>query len=125
VLAFTVLFTVYAAHGGSRHTFYLSPHETELAIKYNYIANVLIVIPLCTGKISVALLIQRLLAPGARYQRWLLYFISTSLAIIITFVVIVILCQCRPVSSLWDRNVTGTCWNADLVGNWNLFAGSE
>jgi hypothetical protein len=125
VLSFTILFTVSAAHGGSRHTYYLSPHEMQLAIKYNYIANVLIVVPLCTGKISVALLIQRLLAPGAKYQRWFLYFVSTSLSIVITFVIIVILCQCRPVESLWDSNITGSCWDPDIVGNWNFFAGSK
>ncbi|KAF2829408.1 hypothetical protein CC86DRAFT_404049 [Ophiobolus disseminans] len=124
ILAFTVLFTIYSAHGGSRHTYYLTPYEMQLAIKYNYIANVLIVIPLCTGKVSVALLIQRLLPPGANYQRWFLYFVSGSLSIVITFVVVVILCQCRPVESLWDPNIEGPCWDSNVVGNWNLFAGS-
>jgi hypothetical protein len=119
------MFTVYSAHGGSRHTYYLSPHDLQLAIKYNYIANVLIVIPLCTGKVSVALLIKRLLPPGAQYQRWFLHFVSASLSIIITFVVIIILCQCRPVSSLWDPSVKKSCWDPDIVGNWNLFAGSK
>lgn len=119
------MFTVYAAHGGARHTYYLTPHQMQLAIEYNWISNVLIVVPLCTGKISVALLLQRLLPPTAKWQRWLLHFISGSLAAIIVFVVLVILCQCRPVESLWDPNVKGACWDPDIVGNWNLFAGSK
>lgn len=120
------MFTVYAGNGGSRHTYYLTPEQQLSAIKYNWIANVLIVIPLCTGKVSVALLIQRLLPPNSGKQKWFLWFISGSLSLVIIFVVIVILCQCRPIESLWNPTITDAkCWDAEVVGNWNLFAGSK
>ena len=124
ILAFTILASVYGALGGTRHIYFLEDTELQTAIKLFWIANVLLVASLCFGKVSVALLLQRLLPRTAKYKRWFLWFVSTSLTLIFIFVTAVILGQCQPVEALWLA-APGTCWNKDAVNGWNLFAGSK
>ena len=80
------------------------------------------------GKISVALLIERIAGPSDR-RKWLLRGISISVFIsaIITFTLFY--AQCQPAKALWDKGMikkgTGSCWNPIPVNTWNLVIASR
>ena len=116
------MFSVYAADGGARHAIYLSPQQQANAIEFFWVGNIFIVIPLTTGKISVAFLLLRLLPP-AKPLRYILYYIMISITLIIIGVIVVILAQCQPVEALWNPPA-GHCWPAKPIQGWELFAGS-
>lgn len=78
-----------------------------------------------TAKMSVALLILRLLGPSAVRRKWSLYvticltFVIGALACILTFV------QCNPPRALWEppSQVPGAkCWNPKIQANYATFS---
>ena len=103
------------------------------------------------GKISVALLIERIICPigaptarpisnpsskkrltglkGIDWRRAFLRAISGSVALSATVTVILFYVQCKPASALWDHrllppNGTAKCWNPIPVNTWDLVIAS-
>ncbi|KAI9655764.1 MAG: hypothetical protein M1821_005199 [Bathelium mastoideum] len=117
--------TYYASIGGCRHLFYLTPTQQLLAVKYNWITQPWGIFGFGTGKISVALLILRILGPNIFWRKWILYvtmavvFTTTSLACILTFV------QCDPPRALWTPQLVAehkaTCWNPKAQSDYAIF----
>ena len=115
-------------HGGARHLYYLDPAQVEYVTKVNWISQPFNIMSIATGKISVALLLLRLLGPSAIGQKWFLYissvltFIFSSLTSIFTFV------QCNPARALWEGPVKvphAKCWNPSTQLAFSLFCGSR
>ena len=63
----------------------------------------------CFGKMSVALLLLRIMNRN-KTQESVLWFIMVTLFIINLGCVIITFAQCTPVYALWDRPA-GRCWN--------------
>ena len=57
--------TFLVKHSGQRHLYYLTPSQKEYASKLDWISQPFNIMSLATGKVSVALLILRLLGPSA------------------------------------------------------------
>jgi len=123
VMAYGAVVIVYTKYGGARHAFFLTPIEASQAVMYNYIANILIISALAFGKISVALLLLRLLPPNSTKARIFLHASWGSVFVIWVALEIVILAMCRPISAFWNPTA-GSCWNPAQVGDWELFTGS-
>ena len=115
-------------HGGGRHLYYLTATQVEYTTKVDWISQPFNIMSLATGKISVALLLLRLLGPSAIWQKWFLYisiiltFIIGSLTSIFTFV------QCDPARALWEGPIkvpNAKCWNPSTQLDFSLFCGSK
>ncbi len=79
-----------------------------------------------TAKISVALLILRLIGPVTFWRRWFLYLIIFLSTIIGTLTVIFEFASCNPPRALWVplSQIPGArCWNAESLNDFNIFAG--
>ena len=67
------------------------------------------------GKVSVAILMGRLMSPN-RWRRWVLYFLAISTFIAACIVIIFIFAQCSPPKTLWIPTA-GTCWNPSITNH--------
>jgi len=120
--------TYYASIGGCRHLFYLTPPEQMLAVEYNWATQPWGIFGFATGKISVALLILRIMGPNSVWRKWMLYlsivsvFIINALGCILTFV------QCSPSYALWNPQLVATgqatCWDPKVQSDYAIFLSS-
>ena len=106
---FSVLYTLYTTKGGSRHRFYMSSSQLQHVTELNWISQSISIMAIATGKVSVAVLIGRLMGPS-RWRMWFLYFLSVTALLLACLCIIVIFTQCKPSKALWDPPV-GKCWN--------------
>ncbi len=94
--------------------YYLSRSEFTHAGELNAISRSLCVLSIGIGKISVAFLIERFAGPS-KWRKWLLRFISISIAVSAIITVILFYIQCQPVRAVWDKSLikagTGKCWD--------------
>ena len=107
-ITFSVFFTLYAAKGGARHVVYLSPAQLEETTKLNWVSQSFCIMAIATGKISVAILMGRLMAPS-RWRRWILYFLSIPTFIAACVVIVFLFAQCSPPKARWIPSA-GKCW---------------
>ncbi|MDI1486614.1 MAG: hypothetical protein OHK93_005846 [Ramalina farinacea] len=122
-LTFTIMWTVYANVGGTRHVFYLSLPQQENALKLNWISQTFCVLGLAFGKLSVGFLIYRIGVPKA-WTRWLLYFFMTSQFILFSLAFIFVFVQCQPVTKLWNFTEAGNCWDPQVLTVWTIICSS-
>ncbi len=129
---FQILFVILASFtthlasiGGCRHLFYLSPQQQLQAVKYNWISQPWGIFGFATGKISVALLILRILGPSTIWRKWILYgcmasvFIINAIGSILTFV------QCNPPRALWTPTIPSHCWDPKVQSDYAIFLSSK
>lgn len=96
--------------GYGQHLYYLSQHQLVEAVKWNYLATPLLVCSLAASKISICLLLLRVLERiQAKFKRPFLYAVIAILAIIAVLSAGYCLGQCQPVSKLWNPTVPGHC----------------
>lgn len=100
-------------YGAGQDFIYLSPHEKIMALKTEYIS-----LPACTfcgcfAKISVALLLKRIMNRDKRREFWL-WFIIISVFIVNALLTAVTFLQCIPVEKNWNPSVRGACWNQSV-----------
>ncbi|KAF6220469.1 hypothetical protein HO133_002901 [Letharia lupina] len=122
-ITYSVFFTLYAAKGGARHFMYLTPAQVEETTLFNWVSQTFCIMAIATGKISVAILMGRLMAPN-RWRKRILYFLSISAFIAACIFIISIFAQCSPPKALWipspgkcphpkkinDLDVALACW---------------
>ncbi len=107
-ITFSVFFTLYAAKGGARHVVYLNPAQLEETTKLNWVSQSFCIMAIATGKISVAILMGRLMAPS-RWRRWILYFLSVPTFIAACVTIVFLFAQCSPPKARWIPSA-GKCW---------------
>lgn len=116
--AFRVLsfcFTMLSLHeGNGRHERYLQPQQVQNILKWTWANEVLIFLTVGLIKISICLYIFRISA--TRWLRWFLYAVISGLVITNGSCDIILLVQCRPLKSYWDR-AAGTCWDARIYNS--------
>lgn len=121
--------TYYASIGGLRHLFYLQPEQQALAVKYNWITQPWAIFGFATGKISVALLILRLIGPNTVWRKWILYVSMVSVLIFNSVDCIITFAQCDPPRALWTPEliVSGEakCWDSTVQADYAIFLSGE
>ena len=79
------------------------------------------------GKISVALLIERIAGPS-RWRKWVLRSISVSVFITAVITLTLFFAQCSPARAVWDKALVkegkANCWNPLPINTWNLIIAS-
>ncbi|KAL8659357.1 MAG: hypothetical protein Q9226_000477 [Calogaya cf. arnoldii] len=121
-LAVSIMWSVYAGKGYARHMYYLSRPQLSHAGELNAISRSLCVLGIGIGKISVAFLIERFAGPS-KWRRWLLRFISISIAVSAIITVALFYAQCSPVRGVWDKGLVkagmARCWDPVPLSTWN------
>ncbi len=104
-----VVFNGLQYHAGfGRHAYYLSRIEALDAIKWSYVTMTLFFVIVCLTKISICLFILRIKKTG--WLKWVLYTLMTGQVISTAAPEMVMLAQCQPIRSFWDRSI-GKCWD--------------
>ena len=116
--------TAQVSEGVGRHFMYLDTRQQQLAVKYNYMTQIPSTFTSCFGKIAVALLLKRIMAPH-RGRELFLWFIIISLLVINTVVNVVTLTFCRPLAFLWNHDIQGSCLPTSVLRDLGYLQGGE
>ncbi|KAL8794420.1 MAG: hypothetical protein Q9195_003007 [Heterodermia aff. obscurata] len=119
----SVIWSVYAGRGYARHLYYIPANQIPDIIKLNTISRAMCMFSISIGKISVALLIERIAGPS-RWRKWLLRSISVSVFITAVITLTLFFAQCNPARAVWDKALIkegkASCWNPLPINTWNL-----
>lgn len=110
--------------GGLRHLYYLTPDQQMQAVKYNWITQPWCIFGFATGKISVALLLLRIMGTRTKWRKIILYFIMISVFITNSIACIISFAQCNPPKALWNPQlaaIPGTCWEPHVQSDYAIF----
>lgn len=122
-----LLFTIYLVwqfvgyfSGTGRHISDLTTKNAIRAYQAWFYCELFYVQSTCWAKIAIGLMLLRLAT--RRVHRWILYLLMSGALIFCQIFFIIVLLQCRPISSFWTRAditsvETGSCWGADTVAN--------
>lgn len=117
-----------ASIGGCKHLAALTPIQVGQAVKFNWMTQVWGIMGFAVAKISVALLILRIIGPFTVYRKYILYFTMLSVFCINAIVCILIYAQCTPPRALWEPQLIAAgearCWNPNIVTDYAIFLSS-
>lgn len=125
VITYTVFWTVYNAEKGGHHVYYLTLDEQITTLRLNWISQPFEIMAIGTGKVSVALLLLRVLGPKNRYKKWFLWFLIASTLTVCAIGIIFTFAQCQPVARLWNPTVEGHCLDPSIQANEALVVGCK
>ncbi|PSN71464.1 hypothetical protein BS50DRAFT_618472 [Corynespora cassiicola Philippines] len=110
--------TTYAMAGGTRHLYYLKPNDMFEVLKWSYAFQCWGIFACTPAKLSVALLINRIMRPFRGWRFWVLVVSITLMIIINTLDSIFTYVQCDPPKALWDKTITDAkCWHPSIQTN--------
>lgn len=121
----TSLTTYNLLHGGARHTFYLTPGQITVVLKYSFISQYFVFTSILLAKSSVALLLLRIIGPVSTWRKrliygtFLLYWATSVVAIVIETV------RCSPITSNWEIVPGSTCQNPDVLTGLSIAQGGK
>lgn len=128
-LVLAAISTYYAKLGGLRHLYDLTPQQQSKAVEINWITQPWVIFGFATGKISVALLILRIIGPKAFWRSWTLYFCMVTVFIFNTVDCIITFTQCNPPKALWTPSLVTSgdakCWNPHIQSDYAIFLSCE
>lgn len=117
-LTLAAFVTKYALIGGTRHLYYLPPTSMQEVLKWSYIFQCWGIFACTPAKVSVALLINRIMRPFRGWRFWVLVVSIVLVAIINTLDSIFTYTQCNPAKALWDKTITdANCWDPSIQAN--------
>ena len=83
--------------------------------KLNFAMEIPISVSTALSKISISLLLLRLLGKAASLtQKYLLHGINVFVCTFTIVFLVQVLFRCRPVSKRWDLNIRGKCFSQDI-----------
>lgn len=95
----------------------------------NWISQPFALIGFATGKISIGLLILRIIGPNTVWRKWILYFFMASVILLDSLQCILTFVQCNPPSALWMPELITSgqakCWDPNIQERFGLFVSSE
>jgi hypothetical protein len=111
----SVLYTQLATIGGFRHIVYLSPDQQLKVVKFQWCLQPVFLFNFGLSKLSVGLLILRLIGPNVKVRRYFIWVLNIITMIYTILAVIFVFVQCDPPAALWDPVLaeTARCWNPE------------
>lgn len=117
-------------YGVGRHTAYIPQPKLVKAVQWIWLSTPFSTMSACWGKISISLLILRMINRKVAYTifLWTLIFLLFIINVLLT---IVTFAQCKPASWLWDQlnpslaGYHGSCWNPNIQKNYGYFQGGK
>ncbi|CAI6336589.1 unnamed protein product [Periconia digitata] len=117
--------TRYALIGGTKHLYYLKPEEMTEILRWSYIFQCWGIMAVAPAKVSVGLLINRLIRPFYGWRYWVMW-ISLALMVILSVLdSIFTYVQCNPAEALWNKSITDAkCWDPSIQANISIAHGA-
>ncbi|KAL9105148.1 MAG: hypothetical protein Q9187_008806 [Circinaria calcarea] len=104
--------------GGCRHTIYLILDKglggLETIARFWYIAQPFAIMAIAVGRISVAVLILRIMGPS-KWRKIFLYFSIISTFVISSATCILMFLACNPPKALWNPLIKAKCWDVNVI----------
>lgn len=106
-----------------RHVYYLSAHGHRLSVflKWHRIIPPFGFMSLLFGKISVSLLLLRIMGPKTVWRKWFLYGNMAIYTAIMVLSSILGFVQCNPPRALWETVPGAKCWKPESQLGWSIF----
>ncbi|KAK2606307.1 hypothetical protein QQS21_003238 [Conoideocrella luteorostrata] len=124
-ILFVAILTKVIALGGLRHLFYLTPQERVKAVKWTWICQPFVIMGFATGKLSVGILLYRVIGSTTFWRKWSLCFTVVSALVFSIVNVALTFAQCSPPSALWNPHLVETgeakCWPPSIQTNFAIF----
>ncbi|KUL82025.1 hypothetical protein ZTR_11392 [Talaromyces verruculosus] len=123
--------TDYALLGGFRHLYYLTTTgaDTQRITFINYIIQFIITFSYAPAKLSVGLLVLRVIGsisiiPKYAWYKWLIV-VTLTLVWCTTIVnCVMTYAQCDPPSALWNPDIQHRCWDPEIEPHFAYFSSS-
>ncbi|KAI9810257.1 MAG: hypothetical protein M1827_006391 [Pycnora praestabilis] len=119
----SIFLTLGVQEGIGRHFYNLTPTEQMAAIKYNWVSQTLSIMTFAFGKVSIGLFLLQIMTKN-KWQRFILWYLMTSVVVINTVMVIIVFVQCSPLPKLWNIALAGSCWPPSTATHLAFFVGS-
>lgn len=117
-IATIALCSVLVHYGLGRHITTIPVEEQARFAQWSWIVQPFGIMTLAPGKISVVLLLQRLMPPNSR---WWKVFLWANMAIFLSVMIvasIISFAQCNPPRALWEKVPNAKCWDPNLQADW-------
>lgn len=105
-----------------RHAQHLEEAKLVSTIRLNFIANPFGIMAYSLPNISVAIVLNRIIAPS-RYFRMTIYTVAIAQSIIAAISCILLFAQCTPSEHLWNPTVAATCMPSSVITGYSYFVG--
>ncbi|RDL33300.1 Integral membrane protein [Venustampulla echinocandica] len=122
-MANSAVVTAAIHHGMGKHGSELSDYDRVQASMLDWISQSLHVLSTNWGKVSVALLLVRIIQ-NANNHKYYFYAGMVLQTIFNVVCVYTIFGQCTPAATLWDPSVKGSCWSPESQRDYAFFQGS-
>ncbi|KAK0706041.1 hypothetical protein B0T26DRAFT_625829, partial [Lasiosphaeria miniovina] len=124
----SVVVTMEVHYGVGKHAAYIAPPDLIKAVEWIWISAPFSTMSACFGKISIALLIMRMINRNRAFSAFL-WTLIVLLFLINLFLTVITFAQCTPVTWLWDQlnpfaGYQGSCWDPNIQKNYGYFQGA-
>lgn len=123
----SIVVTKEVEYGVGQHAMYLPPPDLIEAVKWIWLSTPFSTMSACFGKISIALLLMRIINRNKFYTGFLWTLIALLLIVNVVLNIITF-AQCRPVWWLWEQlnpmtTSHGSCWDPNVQKYYGYFQG--
>ncbi|KAH9211686.1 hypothetical protein DL95DRAFT_464640 [Leptodontidium sp. 2 PMI_412] len=102
-------------YGFGRHFFYLQPDERRMAMRLQFITQLISIMPSTLGRVSLMMLMLHLFGGSIGSCRWIFYVLIAQTLILNAVTSITIFTQCQRVETLWDPiDFPSKCWDKNI-----------
>lgn len=103
-----------------RHAIYLTPYNLSRALEYNTISQPFLILGFSVPKIAVALLLFRFMKRQARFSRWFIGSLVSSLVVLTMVNAVFVFVECYPINAAWTPGKKATCWPNNVTMDFNV-----
>jgi hypothetical protein len=117
-------------YGVGQHAVYIDPPNLINAVKWIWLSTPFSTMSACFGKVSIALLLMRILGNRNKSYTYFLWVMIVLLVLVNVFLSVITFAQCTPVTYLWDQlnpmaTYKGTCWDPNIQKYYGYFQGGK
>jgi cell division protein FtsW (lipid II flippase) len=117
-------------YGVGQHAAYIDPPNLINAVKWIWLSTPFSTMSACFGKVSIALLLMRILGTRKKRYTYFLWVLIVLLILINIFLSVITFAQCTPVAYLWDQlnpmvMYKGKCWDPNIQKYYGYFQGGK
>lgn len=127
-IMFLAVLTKVISIGGIRHLYYLDQRERVRAIKWHWMCHPFVVMGFATGKLSVGVLLWRVVGSTTFWRKWSLCFAVMTAFVLSIVAIALTFAQCSPPRALWEQSLVAqgkaTCWSPTIIVNFSIFLSS-
>lgn len=107
--------------GNGKHIAVLTTEQQQGVVLYTTVAFCLGIMSFSIPKLAVVSLLTRILNPG-RFHKWVLWIMVVWAQLSFLAAISILLGRCKPLRSLWDFSVKGTCFDINSLVGYGIYA---